>query len=156
MGVVHRERGEPRLEQMAGRAGAGVDERGEAPMRFPHRPRQRVGVGGDQNELNVVGHQAIGPAGDPVGAAALGEKIAIEGVIARLGEQRLPAIAALRHVMGQAGNGDAGETRHQASISGAILCNAYHVPKFPNSKFPAGGLRRRRHPGRREAAPAAP
>ena len=37
---------EPPLEQMAGRAGAGVDERSEAPMPLPHRPRKGVGVAG--------------------------------------------------------------------------------------------------------------
>ncbi len=53
------------------------DERGEAPMRLPHRPRKGVRVGGGQDEMNVVGHGAIGPAGDAVGAAALGEQVAI-------------------------------------------------------------------------------
>ena len=80
---------------MAGRAGARVDERGEAPMRLPHRPGKGVGVGGGQDEMNVVGHQAIGPAGDAAGATALSEKIAIERIIAGLGKQRLPTIAPL-------------------------------------------------------------
>ena len=62
---------------------ARVDERGEAPMRLPHRPGKGVGVGGGQDEVNVVGHEAIGPAGDAVGAAALGEQVAIERIIAR-------------------------------------------------------------------------
>ena len=48
VGVVHRERGEPPLEQMAGRAGARVGERGEAPMRLPHRPGKGVRVGGGE------------------------------------------------------------------------------------------------------------
>ena len=61
--------------------------------------------------MNVVGHEAIGPTGE-VGAAALGEQVAIEGIIARLGEQRLSTIAPLRHVMGRAGNGDARKTGH--------------------------------------------
>ncbi len=80
---------------MAGRAGVRVDERGEAPMRLPHRPRKGVRVGGGQDEMNVVGHEAIGPAGDAAGATALGEQVAIEGIIARLSEQRLPTIAPL-------------------------------------------------------------
>ena len=48
-GVVHRERGEPYLKQMAGRAG---DEGGEAPMRFPHRPGKgvRFGFGSGRDE----------------------------------------------------------------------------------------------------------
>ena len=95
VGVVHRERGEPPLEQMAGCAGARVHERGEAPMRLPHRPRKSVRVRGGQDEMNVVGHEAAGPAGDAAGATALGEQVAIEGIIARLGEQRLSTIAPL-------------------------------------------------------------
>ena len=62
--------------------------------------------------MNVVGHKAIGPAGDAVGAAALGDEVAIEGIIARLGKQRLSTIAPLRDVMGRAGDGDAGKTSH--------------------------------------------
>ena len=68
---------EPPLEQMAGRAGVRVHERGEAPMRLPHRPGKGVRVGGGQDEMNVVGHEAIGPAGDAVGVTALGEQVAI-------------------------------------------------------------------------------
>ena len=54
--------------------------RGEAPMRFPHRPRKGVRVGGGQDEMNGVGHAAIGPPGNAVGATALGEQVAIEGI----------------------------------------------------------------------------
>ena len=64
-------------------------------MRLPHRPRKGVRVGGGQDEMNVVGHEAIGPAGDAVGAAALGKQVAIEGIIAGLSEQRLSTIAPL-------------------------------------------------------------
>ena len=40
------------------RGGAGVDERGEAPMRLPHRPRKVVVLGGRQDEMTMVGHEA--------------------------------------------------------------------------------------------------
>ena len=84
--------------------------------------------------MNVVGHQAIGPAGDPIGSAALGEQVAIESVIARFGEQRLSTIAPLRHMMGQAGNGDAGKARHD----GSIITSRYYAmcimsPNTPNT-----------------------
>jgi hypothetical protein len=67
--------------------------------------------------MDVVGHEAIGPAGDAVGAAALGDEVAIEGIIARLGKQRLSTIARSRHVMGRAGNGDARKTSHGPAIT---------------------------------------
>jgi hypothetical protein len=42
----------------------------------------------------------------------------IERVVGRLRKQRLPPVAALRHMMGNVGNDDAAETRHEAGISG--------------------------------------
>src|SRR5271165_473095 len=70
--------------------------------------------------MNVFGHQAIGPAGHAVGPTALGDEVAIEGVVARPGEQGLPTIAPLCDVMRQAGNGDTGETGHAPMIGPAV------------------------------------
>ncbi len=122
---------------MAGGAGAGVDESGEASVRFPHRAQLGAGVGGREHEMHVVGHQAISPAGDAVGAAALGEKIAIERVVARLGEQRLAAIAALGHVMRQAGNRDAGKAR-LGSIISRVYGAGYEFADFVSVPTNAG------------------
>jgi hypothetical protein len=49
--------------------------------------------------LDAVGHEAIGPTGDAIGVAALGER-------------QLPAIAALGDVMRRSWDDDAGEARH--------------------------------------------
>ncbi len=66
---------------------------------------------------------------DAVGLTALGEQVAIEGIIARIGEQRLSTIAPLRHMMGKAGTVMC-ERRAMVQLL-TILCNLYHVPVIP-------------------------
>ncbi len=53
----------------------------------------------------MIGREAIGPAGDAIGLAALGEEFAVERVVLGLDEDRLAPIAALGNVMRDAGNG---------------------------------------------------
>ena len=60
--IVHRHAAEPALEQMPGFARAGVDEGGVAPVGLADRARKAVARRGRQNEMQVVRHQAIGPA----------------------------------------------------------------------------------------------
>ena len=69
--------------------------------------------------MYVVGHQAIGPARHGVEPASLGQQVAVQRLVARLRKQRLPPVAALRYMIGNVGDDDAGETRHQAIISGS-------------------------------------
>jgi hypothetical protein len=69
----------------------------------------------------VIGHEAVGPAGDAVRLAALGEEIAIERIVLGLDEERLAAIAALGDVMGDTGDG---ECRR-------YFCDWYHVTVIP-------------------------
>jgi hypothetical protein len=55
--------------------------------------------GGHQHQMNMVGHQAIGPNRNTCGAAALREQRPIFGIVA-IGEKRLlPPTAPLRDVM---------------------------------------------------------
>jgi hypothetical protein len=104
---------------MPGFAGADVDERHKPPVRLADRPRQTVQGGGREDEMHVVGHQAADPARHGVEPALPGQKVAVERVVARLRKQRLPPVAALRYMIGNVGDDDAGETRHQAIISGS-------------------------------------
>ena len=116
VGLVHRPRGEAALKQVAGDPRPRVGEGGEAPVRLADRLGQPIGAGGNEDQMNMVGHQAIGPAGHAIGAATLGHQIAIERVVARLDEQRLPPIAALGDVVGKVGDDDAGQTGHWSII----------------------------------------
>jgi len=68
--------------------------------------------------MRSIRPEAIGPAGDSIGLAALGDKIAIEGIVRPLREESHAPVAALRHVMGQAGDDDAGQARHGAMMHG--------------------------------------
>jgi hypothetical protein len=103
MRLLHRDAAEAPLKQMAGAARSGVDEGGVAPALLADRAREPVDRLRRQDEMDVVGRQAIGPAGDAVGLASLGEKIAIERVVAGLGERLPPAGAAQGDVMGTSG-----------------------------------------------------
>jgi hypothetical protein len=60
--------------------------------------------------MHMVWHQAIGPALNAVGPAALCQKIAVERIIAVFQKDRLTPVATLRHMVRQIRDGDAGET----------------------------------------------
>ena len=77
-----------------------------------------VGAGGNEDEADVVGRQAIGPAGDGVRPAPLGHPIAGERGVARLDERRPATIAALRRAMGQVGNDDSRQAGDGGGIRG--------------------------------------
>jgi hypothetical protein len=57
--------------------------------------------------MNMVGHQAIGPARDAIRSAALGKQIAIKRIITLLDKNRLSPIATLRDMMRRPRNDDA-------------------------------------------------
>ena len=67
--------------------------------------------------MDVIGHQAIGPAGDAEAPAGFGEPVLVEPVVVGLEEDPLAAIAALSDVMRQAGDNDAGDAGHRRSIA---------------------------------------
>ena len=86
-------------------------------MHLTDRTREPIGRVRHQHEVDVVGHQAIGPYLDRGLAAALGQEIAIEGVVGRFEEDLLAPIAALRHMMGNAGNNNAANARHKFMVA---------------------------------------
>ena len=57
---------------------------------------QSIGVVWDQDEVNVVRHEAVGPDLDPGRTAARGEKVAIDGVVRVVEDGLLSPIATLR------------------------------------------------------------
>jgi hypothetical protein len=50
-------------------------------MRLAERQRQRLLAVGSEDEMNVVGHQAIGPDGDAAFATLARQEVAIELVV---------------------------------------------------------------------------
>lgn len=97
---------------------AGIEEGGVAPVRLADRTGQPLRRRRREDEVNVIGHEAIGPALDAIGLAALGEEIAVERVVFGLEEDRLTAIAALGDMVRRAGNGDAGDAGHGDLLHG--------------------------------------
>ena len=110
--LVHRDRAEPRLKQVAGHPEACIDRRRVAPMRLAERASERLRAVGNENEVNVVGHQTIGPDRDALFAALDRQDIAIERIVVVAKEDALAPVAALRDVMGKAGDDELGDAGH--------------------------------------------
>ena len=104
---------------MPGLARPRVEIAGVEPVRARQGERQARRIGGREDEVDVIGHQAIGPDGDAEPQAGFGEPVPVERVIVRPEEQRLVAIGALRDMMGSAGNDDAGDAGHGAGATRA-------------------------------------
>ena len=121
--LVHRHRAEPRLEQVAGYPEARVDRRRVAPMRLAERAPERLRAVGDENEVNVVGHQTIGPDRDALFAALGRQEIAIERIVVVAKEDALAPVAALRDVMGKAGKDELGDAGHFGSSGDMVAMN---------------------------------
>jgi len=69
-------------------------------------------VFGPRIKCTRLGIRQSAPYQDAKLASTLGEEIAIKGIVAFLEEQFLAAVAALRHMMGEAGNHGAGDAGH--------------------------------------------
>jgi hypothetical protein len=80
-----------------------LDDRGIAPVRLAERPPQRLLAVGDEDEMDVVRHQAIGPDGDALLAALARQEIAIKFIVLIAEEHALAPVAALRDMMGRPG-----------------------------------------------------
>jgi len=84
-------------------------------MRFADRPPQRLPAVGDQDQMDMIGHQAVGPDRDTMLAALLTQQIAIEFVVG-IGEKHVLApISALGDMMGQTGNDETSDAGHEVN-----------------------------------------
>ena len=63
-------------------------------MRFADSQPKRIRMCGDQDEMNVVGHQAIRPHLNLVLGRLLTEQVKVDGVIPVLEEDRLAPVTA--------------------------------------------------------------
>ena len=79
-------------------------------MDIEERPPQPVLVARHRDDVHVVGHQAIGPDRHPRSRRRVGQQVEVEFVVAVLEEHLLAAIAALRHVVLDARQDEAGKT----------------------------------------------
>jgi hypothetical protein len=88
------------------------------------------GIGGHGNQVDVVGHQAIRPYGQPTHGRVLAEEFQIPVPLLVAMEDILPAIATLGYMMRPAGNHDSGSARHAK-----YLWNSYHPVKGKDRRF---------------------
>jgi len=117
MRLVHRDATEPALPEMAGAILARVDQSGVAAVQRRQRAAQTVGIRRDEDEVHMVRHQHPGPGGDALRPARRGEPVAVAGIVPLLEEDAAAAVAALGHVVGDAGNDETGEARHPAMLA---------------------------------------
>jgi hypothetical protein len=89
-----------------------MNDAGMATMHGGQRPPQPVRVERHQHEMHMVGHQAPGPHLDVGLAAVLRQEIAVERIILPAEEGARAAVAALRDMVRDTGDDDAGETTH--------------------------------------------
>ncbi len=95
----------------------GVYDVGVAPVSFPHGESEPALVGGDDNQVDVIGHQTVRPDLDASFPGLLGQEAVIDVLIGVFEENRLSSIAAPRHVMRAVGDDDASETRHARTMA---------------------------------------
>ncbi|HEY1607488.1 MAG TPA: hypothetical protein VGF77_18020 [Allosphingosinicella sp.] len=98
-------------------AAARIDEARVAAMRIGECAPQPVLIGRNDDHMHVVRHQAVAPNFGVGLVRRLGEQIAIEPIIAVLEEGLLPAIPALRHMIGVTRQDETGKARHASDIA---------------------------------------
>ncbi len=112
MVLVHRHGAVSPLPEMAGSPASRVDQSGVSTMHARQRAPQAVFVLRDEDEMDVVGHQTPRPNAHARFVRRLGQPVAVGGVVGIGEEHPLAAVAALRYMVGQAGDDDTGETNH--------------------------------------------
>jgi hypothetical protein len=95
-------------------------------------------VSGGEHNVDVVGHQAIGPHFRLRAIGGAGEQIEIERIVSLLEECRLPPVAALGNVVGNAGNDDAGQTGHGFKAGTLLRVPQQHCAPMPRSEAQTG------------------
>jgi len=104
--------------QLAAPLAPGMYDARIAAMHRRQRPAQPVRIRRYEDQVNVVRHQAPRPELNPGSAAGRREQIAIEPVVVVAEKRPRPAVAALRHVVRQSGNDNAGKTAMPDSMDG--------------------------------------
>lgn len=105
-----------------------MDVAGVAAVDSGERPAQTIRVRRHEDEMDMVGHQHPGPDFDARRGAMVAQQITVERVIGIIKEGLGAPVAALRHMVRQAGKNRSGETRHGES-SNSDPANA-DVPGF--------------------------
>jgi hypothetical protein len=103
-------------EKVAAPPAAGVYEIGVASVSFSDSEPEPQFIGRNNNEMDVIGHQAVRPNLDASFPGLFGQEATIDVLVAVFEGDRLSSIAALRHMLRAVGNDDAGETGHARAV----------------------------------------
>jgi hypothetical protein len=116
MVLVHGHGAEAALPEVARAALARVDMAGVTATDRRQGPAQPIRVGREEDHVHMVRHQHPGPDLDAGRPAGSGQKVTIEGVVLVAEKGLRPPVAALGHVVGQAGDDNAGQTSHAVKL----------------------------------------
>ena len=105
------------LKQMPRPAAPCIDEISVAAMCFAHGTAEPIRLPWIQDQMHMVGHQAVSPDSHIRLARLLAKKIAVNLLIAVFKKNRFSSIAALRHVVWQTGYHHAGQTSHERKVT---------------------------------------
>ena len=83
-----------------------------APMSLADSAREPRGIRRDEDHVDVVGQLAVGPDLDLGFPTLLHQQLAVELVVERPEEGRLPSVSTLGHVVGYAWDHDSRMSRH--------------------------------------------
>jgi len=97
---------------MTAPAAPAIDEVRVAPMRLADRTAKTFLIGRHGDDVNMIGHQAIGPYLDMPTPGLLGEKIAVDLLVTVLEEDRFAAIATLGDVVRRVADDNAAQASH--------------------------------------------
>lgn len=132
MRLIHRDRSEPALKKVTRPAAPRVDVIGITSMRFSDRSPKTICLRRTENEVNMVWHQTVRPNLDCGLACLFSQQISINVLVTVLKEDRLPAIATLRHVMREAGYHHASQSSHGENYHERSAGDRYPVPLSPS------------------------
>ena len=116
MRLIEGDAAKPAVPAIAAPAFPEVDRPRIALRRFATTSGQSVLTIRPDNQLDVVGHQAVRPNLQAPARALLLQQVQIGPVLFRAEEHRLPAIAALGDMLGQVGHRNTRQPRHAASL----------------------------------------
>jgi hypothetical protein len=97
--AIHRKRRESPLPQMPPPALAEIDHPRVATVGLADGPAQGVSCRRDNDQMNMIRHEAVRPDADLVLAAPLDKQVKVRAVVILAEERRLPPIAPLRDMM---------------------------------------------------------
>ena len=113
---IHDNRAKAALPQMPCRPHPRVDISGIAPVRIGEGPAQPVVMTGHNDDMNMVGHQAIAPDLRSRLPRRLAQQIFVKRIVVIIEECWQATIASLGYMMRKARDNKAGKTSHGSKL----------------------------------------